>query len=112
MLEFLKSYWQYILTGCQTLSIICLTFIVYIKNRRAKLLEIVECAIEEAEKLGGTSEQKKIYAMAIIKSQIKASDKKISSIIESFITFSKNVNAKRNKTIQEVLSNEFKESNE
>lgn len=112
MLEFFKQNWHYILTICQTLSIVCLTLIVYFKNRKLKLLSIVESSIEKAEQLEIAPDKKKEYAVALIKQEINASDKSISGLIESFIDFSKNVNAKSKKTIQEVLNSEFSQKNQ
>lgn len=111
MLKFLEMYWPYIWLVVQAVIVFSLSIILLVKNRHIKLIDIVERAIEEAEKLGGTAEQKKTYAVAIIKSEIKVSYSKISDLVERFIAFSKNVNSQRNKTIQEVLSDEFKERN-
>lgn len=111
MLEFIKNNWQYFVYGFELLSVIILSIILSCRNRKIKLIDIAVYAVEEAEKLEGTAEQKKAYATALIKQKLNASDNKVSLMIEKLITFSKLVNAKRNKTIQEVLSDEFKETN-
>lgn len=112
MLEFVKHYWIYILYCCQLVVLLSLTAVYCVKNRRLKLIEIAEKAVEEAEKLvNATAEQKKAYAVALIKQELKVKDTTISNIIEQLIDFSKLVNSKRNLTIQEVLSDDFKKAN-
>lgn len=95
----------------QAVVILLVSIAFIVRNRRIKLLEITEKAIEEAEKLDGTGEQRKTYAMALIKQKLNVSDKKISNVLENFISFSKLVNAKSNKTIEEVIENGFTQSN-
>ena len=107
-LDFIKEYWYYFVYGFELLSVLCLSVILFFKNKNLKLINIVESAIQEAEKLGGTAEQKKMYAVALVRQEIKVKYSKLSHLIEKFIDFSKNVNAQKNKTIQEVLSDEFK----
>lgn len=111
MLEFIKNNWQYFVYGFQFLSVLIVSIVLFVKNRKLRLIEIASVAVEEAEKLEGTAEQKKAYATALIKQELNISNKCVSFIIEKLIRFSKFVNAKRNKTIQEVLSDEFKETN-
>lgn len=57
-------------------------------------------AIEKAELLNGANgEQKKEYAMCLVKSVVKAfKDEKISEEMEKQILLTKNVNVSRNKT--------------
>ena len=107
-LQFLKQNWMYIVYVCQAVVLICVTIIYSVKNRRLKLLEIAERAVEAAEQIDGTGEQRKTYAVALIKQELRVSDRKISDVIENLIEFSKKVNSKSNKTIQEVLCDEFK----
>lgn len=111
MIDFIKQNWQYFVYAFELLSVIFLTIVLSIRNKKLKLNAIAERAVEAAEQLDGTAEQKKAYASALIKQELKASDKCISCIIEKLIAFSKLVNSKNSKTIQEVLSDEFKESN-
>lgn len=111
MIDFIKQNWQYFVYAIELLSVIFLTICLSNRNKKLKLIDIAEKAVEAAEQLDGTAEQKKAYATALIKQELNASDKCVSCIIEKFIDFSKLVNAKKTKTIQEVLSDEFKKEN-
>lgn len=109
MLEFFLEHWIYFVYGFNVIVLFCLSIVYLVKNRKLKLLDIAEKAVEQAEKLGGTAEQKKIYATAIIKSEMRVNSNVVSNVIEKLIDFSKQVNS--NKSIQEVLCDEFKNTN-